>query len=140
MASPKQIRNSCFRAKYCDACRSMDPHVDMQGTILMGRVPQGQGAKMLLLLKMRDDQKELTVTKIETIPKSLQVRVEPYRQDQPNDIGLYRLHVELPRRRTDVSLPPNKRGRIRIEFDHPRVPLLDLPVDLVVTPRSDVGR
>ena len=37
-------------------------------------------------------------------------------------------------------LPPGKRGHIRIEFDHPRAAQLELPVDLIVTPKADQHR
>ena len=116
------------------------PAVDTEGTIMMGRVAQGQGAKLKLLLKMRDEQRELPVRSIETLPKSLQVRLEPYKTDRPNDAGLYYLYVELPKDAPTFRLPPNRRGHVRIEFDHPRVPVLELPVDLIVTPKSDRTR
>jgi hypothetical protein len=116
------------------------PAVDIYGTILMGRVLQGRGAQVSLMLKMRDPQTALTVTKIETIPESLTVRLEPMPVGTDKDAGLYRLHVELPRDAPPFRLPPNERGKVYIEFDHPRVENLDLPVDLIVTPRADANR
>lgn len=113
------------------------PDVDVRGTILMGRVTEGRGAYVKLLLKLRDDDKDLRVTKIDTLPKSLNVRVERYETSGGKDHGLYHLHVELPKDAPTFRLPPDKRGRVTVEFDHPRVPRLDLPVDLIVAPRSD---
>ncbi len=110
------------------------PSIDVSGTLMMGRVIQGQGAVLKLLLKLRDPQKELSVRRIETIPTFLKVRVEPYRRQGSDDTGLYYLHVDLPRDAPTFRLAPNKRGVIRIQFDHPRVHSLELPVDVIVAP------
>ncbi|MFW6114181.1 MAG: DUF1573 domain-containing protein [bacterium] len=112
------------------------PDIDTQGAIMMGRVPEGKGARVKLLLKLRDEQKELRVRSIETLPKSLDARLVPYQVDGKKELGLYHLYVELPKEAPAFRLPPGKQGYVRIDFDHPRVPRLDLAVDLIVSPRS----
>ena len=115
------------------------PDIDVAGTIMMGRIMQGEGASLKLLLKIRDVQKTLPVRKIETVPESLQVRVEPYEQNDQQDAGLYHLYVDLPKDAPTFRLPPDKLGLIRIQFDHPRAASLKLPVDLIVAPREAHG-
>ncbi len=112
------------------------PDVDVKGTILMGRITQGQGASLKLLLKLRDPEKNLIVRQIKTNPDFLQVRVEPHEIDQQADVGLYDLYIDLPKDAPTFRLAPNKLGLIRMEFDHPRVGHLELPVDLIVAPRE----
>ncbi len=116
------------------------PNVDAQGTIMMGRLPQGRGAHIKLLLKLRDEQRDLAVRSIETVPDSLQVRIEPYQVRSKKNLGLFHLYVTLPKDAPTFRLPPNKRGHLRIEFDHPRASCLDLSIDLIVTPRADLER
>lgn len=115
------------------------PDIDTQGTIMMGRVPEGTGARVKLLLKVRDEQKTLRVQKIETLPKSLDVRLVPYKASARREAGLYHLYVELPKEAPVFRLPPDKHGHLRLDFDHPRVPHLELAVDLIVPPRSAPG-
>lgn len=119
------------------------PAVDVEGTIMMGRIPQGRGASVKLLLKMRDRDTELNVQSIKTLPASLDVRLEPHRVDgdkDDKDMGLYHLYVDLPKEAPSFRMPPGEHGFIHIEFDHPRVPRLELPVDLIVLPTTDLGR
>jgi hypothetical protein len=61
--------------------------------------------------------------------------VEPYEGDAEDDLGLFYLYIKVPREAPPFRLPPTDRGEIRIEFDHPRVRQLVLPVDLIITPR-----
>ncbi len=116
------------------------PDVDAEGIVHMGRLLQGLGKKTALLLKLRDAQTELVVQSIETHPAFLQVELEPLRVGEGRDVGLYRLHVTLPPDAPTFRLPPDQLGMIRIQFDHPRVEQLELPVDLIVVPRADANR
>ncbi len=112
--------------------------IDVNGQIEMGRVRQGKGGDVRLLMKLRDPERNLPVTKIEATPDFVQVRVEPYRMEGDKDVGLYYLHLQVPANAPLYRLPPNETGRIRIEFDHPRVKELDLPLDLIVIPIDGV--
>jgi hypothetical protein len=62
--------------------------------------------------------------------------VEPYEQNDQKEVGLYHLYIDLPKDAPTFRLDPDKRGLIRIQFDHPRVPVLEMPVDLIVAPRE----
>jgi hypothetical protein len=110
------------------------PDIDVRGTLLLGRVSQGEGKQVRLLMKLRDEQRELPVRSLTCSPEFLSARVEPYSGQSRGDLGLYHLHVEVPQDAPPFHLPPYEYGSIRIEFDHPRVPVLELPVDLNVMP------
>jgi hypothetical protein len=112
--------------------------IDVNGQIEMGRVRQGKGGDVRLLMKLRDPERNLPVTKIAATPDFVQVRVEPYQTEADKDVGLYYLHLHVPADSPLFRLPPNETGRIRIEFDHPRVKELDLPLDLIVIPIDGV--
>ena len=110
------------------------PDIDVRGTLLLDRVSQGRGKRVRLLMKLRDEQRDLPVRSVTCTPEFLSVRVEPYSGQSRGDLGLYDLHVEVPKDAPPFHLPPHEYGSIRIEFDHPRVPVLELPVDLNVMP------
>lgn len=112
--------------------------IDVNGQIEIGRVRQGVGADVRLLMKLRDPERNLPVTKIEANPEFVQVRVEPFRTDADKDVGLYYLHLHVPANAPLYRLPPNETGRIRVEFDHPRVKEIELPLDLIVIPVNGV--
>jgi len=108
------------------------PEIDVQGTINLGRIRQGTAAHVRLLLKLRDPVSELPVKRIHTTPSFLQVRIEPHGTAESTGLGLYYLHIGVPKDAPTFRLPPARRGTIHIEFDHPRCTNLDLPVDLIV--------
>ncbi len=112
------------------------PEIDVHGTVDLGRVRQGSPSRVRLLLKLRDPVRDLPVTQTRTVPAFLQVRVEPHPHERSQELGLYYLHIEVPPDAPPFHLPPTQRGGIHIEFDHPRCPSLDLPVDLTVVPRD----
>ncbi|MHB8866285.1 MAG: hypothetical protein ACYC6N_28195, partial [Pirellulaceae bacterium] len=116
------------------------PEIEVDGTIDMGRVRQGNRGHVRLLMKLRDAERSLPVKHIESTPSFLRVWVEPYQTDtsQNRELGLYYLHLEVPKDAPTFRLPPDQRGMIRIEFDHPRVAKLELPLDLIVIPRDGV--
>jgi hypothetical protein len=114
------------------------PEIDVNGTIDMGRVRQGHSGHVRLLMKLRDVERRLPVKSVQATPSFLQVWVEPYQTDSSKDLGLYYLHLEIPKDAPTFRLPPDRRGMIRIEFDHPRVAQLELPVDVIVIPKDGV--
>jgi hypothetical protein len=115
------------------------PEVDVHGRVDLGRLRQGQAAHVRLLLKLRDAERTLPVERIEVTPSFLHVRIEPYKVDGPGDLGLYYLHIEVPTDAPTFRLPPDQHGSLRVEFDHPRVPQLELPLDLIISPREGVS-
>jgi hypothetical protein len=114
------------------------PEIDVHGTIDLGRVRQGNTAHVRLMLKLRDPVRDLPVKHMQTKPPFLHVWIEPYQADASKELGLFYLHIEVPKSAPTFRLPPTERGAIHVEFDHPRCTTLDLPVDLVVIPKDGV--
>ena len=114
------------------------PEIDVHGTVDLGRIRQGNTAHVRLMLKLRDPERNLTVKRIETSPSFLRVSIEPHHTSDSVELGLYYLHIEVPKDAPTFHLPPTERGLIHVEFDHPRVAALDLPVDLIVIPPDGV--
>ncbi|MCL4200929.1 MAG: DUF1573 domain-containing protein [Pirellulaceae bacterium] len=107
------------------------PAVDETGTVDLGRLRPGQGAKHRLLLKVRDEQPEIIVRGIEVEPAFIQVKVTPY-HTATSAAGLYHLDIEVPTDAPECVLLGPDAGLIRIEIDHPRIPDLSLNVQLLV--------
>ncbi len=114
------------------------PAIDATGKVSFGCVTKGKGARVRLLMKIRDDLKTLAVRHVQCAPAFLKVLVEPYKKNGAK-IGLYQLLIDVPKDAPTFYLPPNELGNIQITFDHPRVKQLTLKVDLeVMTPSSPV--
>jgi hypothetical protein len=112
------------------------PEIDVHGRVDLGRLRQGQSAHVRLLLKLRDEQRSLPVQQIDVTPSFARARIEPYKVDGPGDLGLYYLHIDIPADAPPFRLPPDQYGMLRVSFDHPRVPQLELPLDLTISPRE----
>ena len=80
-------------------------------------------------MKVRDDDLDLRVSRIETTPKFVQARVLPAAEDQP---GHYCLEVEIPKNSPTCDRMAPRTGTIRLEFDHPRIKDLDLKAHFAV--------
>jgi hypothetical protein len=108
------------------------PTIMTSGVVDMGRLKEGTGKTVKLLLKVRDTDVELKVREVETTPGFLQVRVEPHQSRSKKQLGLYHLYIEVPRDAPPFRLPPDRMAQLKIEFDHPRIGCLELPVDLII--------
>ena len=73
---------------------------------------------------------------IDVQPAFVNVNVEPYKPDA----GLYHLRIEIPAQRDRFRPDPGQMGKLHITFDHPRIPELTLPLDLIVDDNHNVGR
>jgi hypothetical protein len=107
------------------------PAVDETGTVDLGRLRPGQGAKHRLLLKVRDEQPEIIVRGITVEPAFIQVQVTPY-QTATSASGLYHLDIEVPTDSPDCVLLGPDTGSIRIDVDHPRITDLSLKIRLAI--------
>jgi hypothetical protein len=108
------------------------PTITTDGVVEMGRLNEGDGKTVKLLLKVRDSQVDLKIREIETTPDFIQVRVEPHQTKSKKKLGLYNLYIEVPTDAPPFRLPPERMAQLRIEFDHPRIHSLQLPVDLII--------
>jgi hypothetical protein len=107
------------------------PAITIDGVIDVGQIDQGQAKKTRLVFKIRDPQRELRVTGVTTSPAFVKVAVLPYDGKTP-DAGLMHLEVEIPADAPRCSYLGVPLGDLRIEFDHPRIPSLDLKVKFAV--------
>lgn len=96
------------------------PGVETTGTIDLGILRPRERLKRRLMMKVRDDQPELTVGRIETTPDFLQVNVTP--QDADNRAnGLYYLDIVIPEDAPECAYRGSKLGQICLAIDHPRI-------------------
>ena len=110
--------------------------VDGLGRIEIGVKRYGEGAKVRLKIKVRDVDPELVIRELKVEPAFLKVELLPL----PNASvpGLYDLLVELPKETQPCAHRGDNMGTIHFEFDHPRIPKLDLLVDFSVRPPQEL--
>jgi len=107
------------------------PAIDGTGTIDLGVVPQGQGAKQRLLMKVRDEEPLLSVREIVVQPSFVKVQITPYKTET-TAAGLYHLDIELPPDAPECVYHGSQLGELRMGIDHPRIPDLTLKIRLAV--------
>jgi len=91
-----------------------------------------------ILLKIRDDHPEIIIRRIEAEPAFLRARVTP-QDPSRKELGLYRIHVEVPPNSPPGSYFGDNPGKIHIETDHPHLPLLTLAVEFGVVDRRSIS-
>lgn len=109
------------------------PAIDLTGTVRLGRVQQGQGVHARLLVKVRDSDPRIALKSTRSTPDFLKVRLEPYKKEQGEKIGLYYLYLDVARDAPTFRLTPGQYGSIHLELEHPRIHHLELPVDLIIS-------
>lgn len=102
------------------------------GVIHLGKVHHQTGTRERFLITVNDKQKLLGLTRVSATPSFVQVKLKPLNQN----VAKHGVHV------LDISIPPqipqvnyNRKGnlgRLKIEFDHPRVAPFDLKLDFYV--------
>ncbi len=107
------------------------PAITVDGVIDMGHTEAGESLRKRLVLKVRDELQTLPVTAIRCEPEFIQATIVPYR-GQKEQAGLMYLDVEIPATAPACSYLGVPLGDLRIEFDHPRIPSLDLKVKFAV--------
>jgi hypothetical protein len=112
------------------------PTITTTGVVELGRLKEGSGKTVKLLLKVRDTDVDLKVRDCETTPDFLQVRIEPHITQSERKLGLYNLYIEVPADAPPFRLPPDRMAQLKIRFDHPRIDSLELPVDLIIMRRA----
>lgn len=109
------------------------PAIDENGMVDLGTVPQGKGKKVRLLVKVRDEQRELPQARIEASPSFLQAEFSPHEGETE---GLYDLVVELPSDAPACQYRTSPIGYIRIDTGHPRIGAIELKVTFAVLPKQ----
>lgn len=101
------------------------PGIDDTGTVDMGILKPRQGLKRRWFMKVRDDQPDIAIERIETTPDFLQVNVTPY-SAATVATGLYCLEIVIPEDAPECAYRGSELGRIRLVIDHPRIEDLEL--------------
>ncbi|MCG8449777.1 MAG: DUF1573 domain-containing protein [Pirellulales bacterium] len=105
--------------------------IDQQGTIHFGVLPAGKPHKQNLIVKVHDELPTLKVHDLHVTPDFLAARLKPYRQSADAE-NLYQLEVALPASAAPCVYRGHRLGKIRFEFDHPRISKLELNVDFIL--------
>ena len=101
----------------------LGPAVDGQGIVNLGVLPSGRGTKKRLVLRIRDQDQELRVKSIETVPSFIETRIVPY---EPAKEGLSYIELQVPSNAPTCSYRGQPYGQVQVRFDHPRIDSLDL--------------
>jgi hypothetical protein len=109
------------------------PGVETSGTVDLGILKQGEGLRRRLVMKVRDDQSDLVIRRIETTPDFLHVSVTPH-TTKANANGLYYLDIEIPKNAPECAFR-TEMGKLKLLIEHPRID--DLTLDVRFAVRTD---
>jgi hypothetical protein len=105
------------------------PKLNEFGWIVFGAKSHGVGAKTNLKVVVRDEIGELNVKQLKVQPEFLKVELKPAAASSGK---VYDLLVEVPPDAPPCAHRGDNMAKIHFEFDHPRIPKLDLKVDFSV--------
>ena len=108
------------------------PKVVRSNVLQLGVRQQGQRVHETLVMKVNDPRHRLTAVHIEAEPAFLQARLAPL-PGGAKDVGLYRLEVEIPGDAPSCAYTGAHCGSIRLRTDHPRLGVIELKVEFVLT-------
>lgn len=107
--------------------------VDQYGRLNLGPVDRIEGKTRRFMLKVHDEQTDLLLKNTVVDPSYVQVRLAPYTRTQSK--RLYQLEVTVPPGQLDRAYIGPHAGKIRLEFDHPRIEDLELKLELMPSAR-----
>lgn len=105
------------------------PAIDSTGEVSLGETTQGTPLSTTLLARVKDEQKDLKIREIKTVPDFIQVELNR-KEEAP--AGSYDLTVRIPDDAPSISYLGSRIGSIKILFDHPRIKTLELRVSFAV--------
>jgi hypothetical protein len=138
-ASPAQgspISRTCsldLRGRVLRRLAVYSDKIEFTGIIDLGVRNKGEGNHVRLFMKVRDEELDLKLRRIETWPKYVSAAVSPTDPEHPGN-GTYYLDVELARDAPVCNHRLRDHGRVNLEFDHARIPRLDLKTSFAVMP------
>lgn len=104
----------------------------MDSVVHMGRIQSLRGHREKFLLTVNDDNKKLSITKVSATPDFVDVEMRPLNK-KVDKHGVYVLEIVVPPGQDQVNFNrAGKFGKLKIEFDHPRVAPFDLGLDFFV--------
>lgn len=110
------------------------PQMDSKKGVVLGVLEAGVSRSARLILKVRDEHRQLQVQQIDIEPPFLKVTVAPV-QPRGEQLGLYTVDLEVP---ADAPMCDylSKPGKVTILTDHPAVPAVDFAVRFAVAGRQ----
>lgn len=91
-----------------------------QNQILMDVVKSSRGKKLFFSVKVRDEEKRLSIKSFQSTVKCLKLHLEPQKDWEKN--GLYKLILEIPKNsEPEWHMSTEDYGVVDIVFDHPRI-------------------
>ena len=107
------------------------PKIDNNRVLHLGAIPAGKCVRENLIVHVREEPRTLTVRDIKTNPAFVRTRVAPYENGLAK-IGLYRIEVEIPAESPPCNCMGKLAGTIRMETDHPKIPVIELKIEFAV--------
>ncbi|MEC7355992.1 MAG: hypothetical protein VX111_15000, partial [Planctomycetota bacterium] len=101
-----------------------------EGTVNFGVVTSSKGKVSKMFLRINDEEKKIVLKEAQVSPRYLKVEVEPQNPEK----GLYTLTMSIPPYSPPGTFTADTAGKIRLEFDHPRIKELDLQIHAVILP------
>ncbi len=111
------------------------PEIDIEGIVHLGRWQAGNSRQAHLLVKVRDEHRDLELQHIQVTPDFVNVRFTPFAEEGTKK-GLYHLDIDVPATSPSFRLPPGKYGHLRCQFDHPRISELNLKIEMIITSKG----
>ena len=109
--------------------------IDESGMIDLGSIQEGEGRRVKLLAKVRDEVRTIEQPQVEVFPSFLKADFKAHVGDAD---GLYDLTIELPEGTPPCQYLTSPIGRIRIDTGHPRIGVVELMVSFMVAPRPSL--
>jgi hypothetical protein len=103
------------------------------GVVDLGVHPPGHPWRHRLLLKVRDQEADLRLTRVQTQPAFVQVSLAPYGTE--SGARLYHLDLSIPADAPECIYRGAQLGQLELAFDHPRIKDLRLELAFAVMPR-----
>jgi hypothetical protein len=104
--------------------------IDAEGNIQFGIVRSREGQRRRFIVKVRDDEPGLKIENISTAPAFVVATLQP--ATVLGAKGLYHLDLEIPKGTRPCNFINEERGKVRIDFDHPRIDSLELSLEFAV--------
>jgi hypothetical protein len=101
------------------------PGIDQFGLLELGTIRSHEGLQRQLVVKVRDDERQLKVVEVRTEPEFLQANLSEL-GDGAAPAGVYRLEVSIPPGAPTGIHNRLNEASIHVEFDHPRIKQLKL--------------
>ena len=106
------------------------PNIDGDGMIDLGILKTTQAHRTKVLLKVRDEERQLEFHDIRVQPEFVHVEIKPVKGMEEK--GLYEMQIEVPAGAPAGSYKGINEGSIQSTIEHPRISSLDLKLGFMI--------